>query len=343
MRHLFALTALSLAGLALALSGQAAEEPIREVRIAVPADRPFYIFNTDRKELARFHHDKALPKPFFWPLNLPGSTVPITRAWPMGEAEKGEKKDHVHQKSAWFCHGDVIPEGLDLKHKIKNVDGVDFWSEAKGHGRIVQVKANTGADGHHWLKTENEWQTADGEKILDETRTMHLLLVDGRPLIVIDIDLHASVCPITFGDTKEGSFGVRVRDLMNEERGGGKLTNADGKTGMKDVWGQKSNWCDYSGVVPVSNTGETKTGGVAIFDHPDNKHRACWHARNYGLMAANPFGRNRSGFPAVKGQTDLAKLARGEHLKLRYGLYTHWGDVKEGKVAETYDAFVKLK
>jgi hypothetical protein len=297
--------------------------------------------------VASYVIDPSAAKPYFWPMNaLPA--ISVTRAWPINDSEKltAKEKDHVHHRSAWFCHGDVIPEGLELKHKIKNVDGVDFWSEARGHGRIVSVKRDWvkgGTPTHRSMVSQNEWQTADGEKILDETRTMHLLLVNGRPLIVVDIDLHASVCPITFGDTKEGSFGVRVRDLMNEERGGGKLTNADGKTGMKDVWGQKSNWCDYSGAVPVSNTGETKTGGVAIFDHPANKHRACWHARNYGLMAANPFGRNRSGFPAVKGQTDLAKLAKGEHLKLRYGLYTHWGDVKEGKVAETYDAFVKLK
>jgi hypothetical protein len=32
---------------------------------------------------------------------------------------------------------DVIPEGIDFKSKIKNVEGVDFWSEAKGHGKEV--------------------------------------------------------------------------------------------------------------------------------------------------------------------------------------------------------------
>jgi hypothetical protein len=59
-------------------------------------------------------------------------------------------------------------------------------------------------------------------------------------------------------------------------------------------------------------------------------------------MAANPFGRDKSGFPAVKGKTDLVKLAKGEHLKLRYGILLHDGDVKEGKTAECYEAFVRL-
>jgi hypothetical protein len=343
MKPLFALTALALGGLALALPGRSADE--RQVSIRTPKDGSFSSFYLDDKELARFEHRTNLPRPCFWPLNLPGSSIPITRGWPLIPPEKGEQTDHVHQKSAWFCHGDVIPEGVEIKHKIRNVDGVDFWSEHKGHGKIVTVKSHTGlGEGNrYWLKTENAWQTADGEKILDETRTMHLLLVDGRALIVVDIDLHASVCPITFGDTKEGCFAVRVRDSITEKKKQGMLTNAEGKTGMKEIWGRRSRWCDYSGPVPVSNTGQTKTGGVAIFDHPDNKYPACWHSRDYGLMAANPFGRNRSGFPDVKGQTELAKLARGEHLKLRYGLYTHWGDVKEGKVAETYEAFVKLK
>jgi hypothetical protein len=60
-------------------------------------------------------------------------------------------------------------------------------------------------------------------------------------------------------------------------------------------------------------------------------------------MAANPFGRAHAGFPGAKGNTELIKLAKGEHLKLRYGLYVHSGDVKSGKVAEEFEQFVKLK
>ncbi len=60
-------------------------------------------------------------------------------------------------------------------------------------------------------------------------------------------------------------------------------------------------------------------------------------------MAANPFGRAKSGFPDMKDRSDLVKLAKGEHLKLRYGLLVHPGDAKEGKVGEFYDRFVKMK
>jgi hypothetical protein len=145
------------------------------------------------------------------------------------------------------------------------------------------------------------------------------------------------VCPIVFGDTKEGSFGVRVNDAIREKPGHGKIENADGKVGEKNCWGQQSAWCDYSGEV------DGKVVGLTILDHPGNRYPASWHVRGYGLMAANPFGRKKSGFPAMKENATRVRLAQSEHLKLRYGLLIHLGDAKEGKVAEYFEKFVKLK
>ena len=282
-------------------------------------------------------------KPYFWPLNARGD-IPLTRAWPMEKAPRGGSTDHPHQKSAWFCHGDVIPEGVKLNQHIKGVAGVDFWSETKGHGRIVckgeRVSERDGGvkekTGYATVTTENEWQTTDGTKLLDEIRVIQAYVLGKSRLLVLSIDLHASVCPITFGDTKEGSFGVRVNDVIREQGGKGKIENADGKVTEKNCWGRISDWCDYSGPI------DGKTVGIAILADPKNPYPTCWHVRGYGLMAANPFGRDKSGFPAMKGKTDLVKLAKGEHLKLRYGLLIHPGDAKEGKVAEHYQKFVDL-
>src|SRR5262249_27302268 len=247
--------------------------------------------------------------------------------------------DHVHQKSAWFCHGDVIPEGLELKQKIKGVEGIDFWSEGRAHGRIIctHVGEPRREKDHVRIGTHNEWRTAEGIKILDEDRVIHLVNLGAARLFIFDIDLDASVVPITFGDTKEGSFGVRINDQIREQTRNGKIENANGKIGERNCWGQLSAWGDYSGAI------DGATVGLAILDDPANPHRACWHTRAYGLMAANPFGRTRSGFPAMKGQTDLVKLAKGEHLKLRYGLLIHPGDAKEGKVADYFQRFVRLR
>src|SRR5579864_7132983 len=193
-------------------------------------------------------------KPFLWPVNGPGG-VPLTRAWPIEKDVPNESSDHVHQKSAWFCHGDVIPEGMELKAKTKGVEGVDFWSEADGHGKIVCEPQVTGDLRINWampnIATHNVWLTAEGVKILDEDRDITLKLVGENRLLIFDIDLHASVCPITFADTKEGAFGVRVNDEIRLDSKGpkSKMVNADSKSGEKEIWGFKSDWCDYSGEI----------------------------------------------------------------------------------------------
>jgi hypothetical protein len=336
--------ALLAAGLA-ALPGDATRADERGQPVAVTADKDAVTFMAGKTLVARYHVGPQVAKPYLWPLNAPGG-VTVTRAWPM-EAKPGEKGDHPHQKSAWFCHGDVMPEGVELKQKVKGVEGVDFWSEAPGHGVIACVQVGTpkmdGTSGS--VETLNEWRTADGVKIMDEKRTVTLRQVEGGHLLVFDIELTASVCPITFEDTKEGSFGVRVRDELTVAKGKGRLVNAEGHTteGEKNnakrdgVWGLRSDWCDYSGKV------DGKTVGVAVFADPKNAYPSCWHARNYGLLAANPFGRDRSGFPDVKGKADLVKLKKGDRLTLRYAIFTHPGDEKEGKVAEAFKAFVALR
>lgn len=279
------------------------------------------------------------PKPIFWPVNAPGG-VPLTRSWPMEKARPGEATDHPHQQSAWFCHGDIIPEGIELQSKIKGIAGVDFWSIAKGHGKMVVTSVGEPKGGHAVgsVVTKNEWRTAEGQKIMDETRTITLYNFGKARLIVVHCDLHASVCNLTFGDTKEGAFGIRINDVINAGKTGkGKIQNAEGKIGEKDCWGQMSNWCDYSG--PVNG----KEVGLAVLADPKNPHPSCWHVRGYGLMAANPFGRDKHArFPAVKGNNELVRLEKGKHLVFRYGMVLHTGDAISGQVEGYYQRFVKL-
>ncbi len=325
-------------GLAAVLTASADSPATRvePVHIVVTKDKIDFLHG-DRLS-ARYHIGPKVAKPYFWPVNSPSGTA-ITRGWPMVEAARGEATDHIHQKSLWFCHGDIIPEGVELKHKIKGVEGVDFWSEAPGHGQIVCTRVEKpilkGSQGK--VVTQNEWRTADGVKILDETRTLALVNLGTAQLLIMDIDLHASVCPITFGDTKEGSLGARVRQELTEAKGNGKLTNAEGKQGERTgVWGFRSAWCDYSGPVGA------ETVGITILASPKNPYPTCWHSRGYGLMAANPFGRDRANFPATKGNKELVKLGKGDHLKLRYGVLLHQGDVKQANVVGIYKQFTEM-
>jgi Methane oxygenase PmoA len=312
-----------------------AEGP-KPISIELAGDR--IDFRAGKSLVASYHFSPKVAKPYFWPVNSPDGT-PLTRGWPMEQAAPGEAVDHIHQKSLWFCHGDVIPEGIVLTSKIKGIEGVDFWSEAPGHGRIVctrvempQVNGNAGS-----VVTFNEWQTADALKILDEKRILHLVDLGATRLLIFDIDLHASVAPLVFGDTKEGSLGVRVRQELTSAKGKGTLTNAEGKVGELQCWGRVSAWCDDSGL--IGNT----TAGISILAHPNNSVPTGWHSRGYGLMAANPFARQKSGFPSMKDNKERVKLARGEHLKMRYGILLHQGNAADGQVAQMYEKFTAMK
>ncbi|MFO0805701.1 MAG: PmoA family protein [Gemmataceae bacterium] len=316
----------------------------RAADVAVEKGKDTVDFKIDGKAVAKYQFAgtvqeeksdarKPLAKPFLWPVLAPNG-VPVTRAWPMDRSGK-EKTDHFHQKSVWFCHGDVIPEGIDLKGK----HAVDFWSETPGHGRIVCTVLNAA---NNRISSTNEWQTADGVRILDEERTISLREVAGGRMFVFECKLAANTCNITFGDTKEGSFGVRVHDGWRLELPtGGTVASSDGtsstapaKENLK-MWGRFADWHDYSG------TADGKTAGIAVFDHPSNPSRAAWHTRAYGLMAANPFGRAKSGFPALKDKTELVRLEKGKTLTFKYAVFVHDGDAKAGKVAEAYEAFKK--
>ena len=305
----------------------------------IKVDKDHIDFLAGKQLLTRYHVKSDLPRPFFWPLNAPDGTA-TTRAWPMEAALPTEKKDHPHQRSAWFTYGDVVPEGIKLKGKVKGIEGIDFWTEGKDRGKITctKVEEPKPTPGGPSITTHNEWRTADGEKIMDETRKITFSNFGKAYLIALDIDLLASVCPITFADTKEGAMAIRIHSDINVESGKGKMQNAEGKINEKPIWGQKSAWCDYSGKLGSSVV------GVAILDDPANPFPAYWHSRDYGLMAANPFGRDKHAkFPAAKGNNTLVRLAKGEHLHLRYGILVHQGDAVEGQVGEHFKRFVELR
>lgn len=284
-------------------------------------------FKDGDKVVTKYLTADTLPKPHFWPLNAPDGTL-VTGYMPA---------DHKHHRSVWFCHGDVIPEGVTLKTKSsdKRVAGVDFWSEHAGHGKIVCVEVGEPKAGKDAVSvsTKNEWRTADGDKIMDENRVLTVRKLGQGYLVEFDIDLHASVCGITFGDTKEGAFGTRVHEAIGAPKNpGGTFTADHDRVTEKPIWGTPVDWMDYSGKV------DGKEVGLSVFDHPKNPVRATSHGRAYGLVAANPFGKDKS-FPSQKGKTDLTKLAKGEHLKLKYAAFAHTGDAKTGGVEAAYKLF----
>lgn len=261
---------------------------------------------------------KSGSKPIVWPIYGPTGQR-MTRSWPMEEVESEKDRDHIHQRSLWFTHGDV--------------NGIDFWSEGKGrieHREFVEAKGGPEAV----IVTRNDWRSPnDNTRLLQDQRTFTFGGDAEQRWIDVALELIASDGPVVFGDTKEGSFGVRVPSSIRvESRQGGKIVNSDGLTNLF-AWGKPAAWVDYHGPV------DGETLGVAILNHPSSfRYPTPWHVRTYGLFAANPFGLGDFSRGKEKGQHILPE---GETLKLRYRVLLHKGDEKAGRVAEVFSAYAQ--
>ena len=259
-------------------------------------------------------------KPILWPIIGPTGKE-MTRAWPMREGNPDEKTDHPHQRSFWFTHGEV--------------NGIDFWAEtAKVQGKIEHkelVKAEGGKTGT--IITRNDWIGPDGGKVLADERTLRFGADGESRWIDFDITLTAAADEVKFGDTKEGSFGLRIAESMRTDRKvGGKIITSAGLEDDK-AWGKPAAWVDYHGPV------QGETLGIAILNHPSSfRYPTGWHVRTYGLFAANPFG--EGDFRGEQVETAHV-LKKGESLTFRYRVIFHKGDEKEGKVAEAFAKYAK--
>jgi len=256
-------------------------------------------------------------KPILWPVIGPTGKE-MTRAWPMREGNPDEKTDHVHQKSFWFDHG--------------NVNGIDFWAEtAKVQGKQVHtelVKAEVDT-----IVTKTDWVGPDGAKIISDERTLRFGGDDKARWIDFNVVVTAIADEVTFGDTKEGSFGLRIAESMRTDRKtGGKIITSEGLTDA-DAWGKPAAWVDYYGPV------QDETLGIAILNHPSSfRYPSHWHVRTYGLFAANPWG--LGDFTGGK-QDGSHKMKKGETLSLKYRVIFHSGDEKAGKIADAFAEYSK--
>ena len=269
----------------------------------------------DQRLLTAYRVD-AGNKPFFFPLIGP-TGVSYTRAYPMLDIP-GEDKDHPHQRSCWFTHG--------------SVNGVDFWGEAKNSGTIRESNRAIVVEGPVLgrLATKDDWIAPDGRRVCQDERVATFYRTRNTRLIDFEIMLHATDGPVTFGDTKEGMFGIRVASSMDAARKtGGNITNAEGLTNEK-AWGQPSRWVDYIG--PVND----KSAGIAVFNHPGSfRYPTTWHVRPYGLFAANPFGWHDFG-QASKGDYTIPA---GQTIAFRYRVALHEGGMTAAALDQSFEGY----
>jgi len=277
------------------------------------------VVTVDGKLFTKYvYNDEKRAKPILYPVIGPND-IPMTRRYPIEEAGEGEAKDHPHHASLWYTHGEV--------------NGISFWHIGKDTGEIIHEKFLK-LEGNV-IATRNKWVDSKGNVVCRDERELAFHGEGDDRAIDVTVKILADSGDVTFGDTKEGSMGIRSNPVLRLKGSvaKGKALNSAGDTD-KALWGKRAAWVSYW--APQ----EKKVVGFSIFDHPTNpRHPTWWHARDYGLVAANPFGiHNFERKP--KGTGDM-KVKNGESVTFRYRFLFHANDAKTAGIAKRYEDWAK--
>jgi hypothetical protein len=280
----------------------------------------------NEKLLTAYYYADSLKKPVLFPINtLSGITV--TRGFPITPRE-GEPVDHPHHIGLWLNY--------------ESVNGLDFWNNSTVipykdrshygtivHDGVVKTEANkTNAT----LEVTARWINKE-ENILLRESTRYVFSVEDDNFIIDRITtLDALNEDVYFNDVKDGFFAIRVaRELqhpadkpeifvdskgnpttvaaINNKGVSGEYVSSESLKGNA-VWGTRARWVSLAGRMndqPVS---------ITIFDHKKNiGYPTYWHARGYGLFAANPLGQKV--FSEGKTKLDFM-LKKDESVTFQY-------------------------
>ncbi|MBI5772775.1 MAG: PmoA family protein [Verrucomicrobia bacterium] len=304
--------------LLLAVAGQTARSQTPSVpkpvplMQAVPQPEHQISFQRDGREIARYHFNPALNRPFIFPVIGPSGRA-VTR---LGHPHDPE--GHSHHNSIWISHHDV--------------NGVTFWGDrGTNAGRIVHQRIEQIEDGADaaFVQVVNAWTDKNGRVLLNERRRITVEpLPEKEFLLILDVQLEARGQPVTLGKTPFGLLGVRMAKTIGVADGGGTIRNSAGnvnETGENGVHWKRAKWCDYSGPVTPQ-----ATEGLTLMDHPANpNHPTYFHVRNDGWMGA-----------ALTHDAPLT-LTPGQPLQLRYGLRVHNDAPKPEMIQRHWAAFAK--
>lgn len=305
----------------------------------------------DGKPFTSYIWPSSLKKPVLYPL-VTGNGIKVTRGYPL-EPRPDERVDHPHHAGLWFNYG--------------NVNGFDFWNNSDAikpedrskmgtihHTSVVSTKS--GRDQGE-LVVNSVWITGENKETLKQTtryifaRRNHARVID---LVVTLTALDRAV----FKDDKEGLLGMRVARWLEspEEKGGvfmdshGNPTQVDAAPTSTDAsnlasgsyltsegahgsaaWGTRGRWCSLTG-----HTGDNPVS-VAMIDHPSNLgYPTYWHARGYGLFAANPLGRQ---IFDPKQKPFNYTLEEGQAVTFRYRIVIYSDTVLAPELNREADAF----
>jgi hypothetical protein len=278
------------------------------------------------KPFTSYIYPTTLRKPALFPIYASTGTV-VTRGWPL-EPRPTERVDHPHHVGLWLNY--------------ENVNGLDFWNnstaikeaDAPKMGTILHrgVQKVQSGDGQGSLEVSADWVDHTGKKLLREN-TRYVFRASGSTRAIDRITtLTALSDTVKFPDAKDGMLGLRVRrELEQPSTTAERFTDANGhatavpvldNTGVSGkyrsseglegdaVWGTRGRWTLLSGVV------NNEPIALVILDHPGNVgFPTYWHARGYGLFAANPLGQKvfSNGKEALNFRLDPGKSTTFRH------------------------------
>jgi hypothetical protein len=296
--HIVAVTLLN-TFLSVSLTGQNDIQRISSVSfIDLEAEKKVDVM-VEGKLFTSFRWPDNVYKPILYPVFTSAGTE-ITRGFPL-QPREGEQNDHIHQVGIWLNYG--------------NVNGFDFWGNGYrgvkepngGEIRHLRIEKVNNGDGEGSFISSESWLDPKGKELMSEKTEYHFI-AEGQTRIIDRITvLTALDTTVLCKDTKEGMFAIRVarqlelpsgqgvilldasgnpsleKDTKNEGVSG-NYRSSEGVTG-ESVWGTRARWMDLYGII-----GNEKIS-LVVCDHPKNPgYPTYWHARGYGLFAANPFG-----------------------------------------------------
>ncbi|MDN3585029.1 PmoA family protein [Mucilaginibacter flavus] len=284
------------------------------------------------KPFTTFLYPDSLEKPVLYPIRTADGIV-VTRGFPL-DPKPGDPTDHPHHIGLWF--------------NFENLNGLDFWNNSYA---IPKEKKSA----YGWIRTDRILETKSGqvgvlryhanwvnqqkEVILEETTRFEFSGTANQRVIDRVTTLTANIRAV-FNDAKDGMLGLRLAHELQmpatedqkftDDKGnvtmvkagtdkvanGNYLTSA-GKTG-NDAWSTRGVWCKVYGKMGADSV------SIAIIDHPQNpNYPTFWHARGYGLFAANPLGEKI--FTNGKSAKNL-RLNKGESVTFRYRIVIDNGE-----------------
>lgn len=302
------------------------------------------------KPFTSFFYPDTLEKPVLNPIYAANGTA-VTRGFPLNP-QPGDPTDHPHHIGTWL--------------NFENVNGLDFWNNSfaipadkkKNYGwiktdRITETKDGTkGLLGYH-----ANWTNQANEVLLEETTQFTFSGTDRVRIIDRVTTLKGVANLVTFTDAKDGFLGLRLAHALEiptaedkkftDDKGivtivkgtkdsiaNGNYITSEGKQGDA-AWSTRGRWCKVYGKMGSDSV------SVVIIDHPKNiNYPTFWHARGYGLFAANPLGEKI--FTNGASAKNLS-LKKGESVVFRFRIVVDNGNktIDAAEINKLADAFAK--